>query len=167
MAYYIFIFILFYSIAVVPCIGMYNKALYQCYQLGEIWHCKLKVYICKYFTVQQFQSSGQRFGPSIPYFPSCHVVSVVVKGHFQLYPHFSGHFSLIYASVSIPSMNIPPATPRVFTFFSPGPKDWYHLNCLAVAWGLDLLFIIKVPSCQLEVRPIIYYQSTKLSVDAA
>ena len=28
MAYNIFIFILFYSIAVVPCIGMYNKALY-------------------------------------------------------------------------------------------------------------------------------------------
>ena len=27
MAYNIFIFILFYSIAVVPCIGMYNKAL--------------------------------------------------------------------------------------------------------------------------------------------
>ena len=29
MAYNIFIFILFYSIAVVPCIGMYNKALYS------------------------------------------------------------------------------------------------------------------------------------------
>ena len=28
MAYNIFIFILFYSIAVVPCIGMYNKALF-------------------------------------------------------------------------------------------------------------------------------------------
>ena len=27
MSYNIFIFILFYSIAVVPCIGMYNKAL--------------------------------------------------------------------------------------------------------------------------------------------
>ena len=42
MAYNIFIFILFYSIAVVPCIGMYNKALnnISTYRMAKL-HCHI------------------------------------------------------------------------------------------------------------------------------
>ena len=52
---------------------------------------------------------------------------------------------------SIPSENIPPrGDPRGFApIFSPGPEDLYYLNCPGVAWGSDLLSIVKVPSCQL------------------
>ena len=51
---------------------------------------------------------------------------------------------------SIPSTNIPPGNPQgCAPIFSPGPEDLYHLNCLGVDKGSDLLSVIEVPSCQL------------------
>ena len=45
---------------------------------------------------------------------------------------------------SIPSTNIPLGQPPGFcTYFQPGSRDLYHLNCPGVGP------IIKVPSCQL------------------
>ena len=57
----------------------------------------------------------------------------------------------LYAAVmhqSIPSANIPPGQPPMFCiYFQSRSRDLCHLNCLGVG-------------------PIIYYQSTKLSVNA-
>ena len=51
---------------------------------------------------------------------------------------------------SAPSANIPAGQPPGFcTYFQPGSRDLYHLNCPGVALGSDLLSIIKIPSCQL------------------
>ena len=57
------------------------------------------------------------------------------------------HFKIMHHS--IPTTNIPWATPGFCTYFHPGSWDLYHLNCPGVAWRSDLLYFIKVPSCQL------------------
>ena len=63
---------------------------------------------------------------------------------------------------SIPSANIPRATPGFCTYFQLGSRDLYHLNCPGVARGWDLLYIIKVPSCQLMPHEGIFRLQTDL-----
>ena len=75
--------------------------------------------------------------------------------------------TLCYASINSKREH-PPGNPRGFApLFSPDPGDLYHLNCPGVAWGSDLLSIIKVSNCQLMPHEGTFQLQTDLPSSAA